>query len=74
MPALRRRLLAEAPYLMAALPELPRLLHQRLSAPPATTPDSVHELALAQRARNKWMAVLAVLLAALVVVLLLRPA
>jgi ubiquinone biosynthesis protein len=74
MPALRRRLLAEAPYLMAALPELPRLLHQRLSAPPATTPDSVHELAVAQRWRNRWMAVLAALLAALVVVLLLRPA
>jgi hypothetical protein len=34
----------------------------------------VHELALAQRARNRWMAVLSVLLAALVAVLLLRPA
>ncbi|MDH4181302.1 MAG: ubiquinone biosynthesis regulatory protein kinase UbiB [Betaproteobacteria bacterium] len=74
LPALQRRLLAEAPYLVAALPELPRLLHQRLSAPPANTPDSVHELAAAQRWRNRWMAVLSLLLAALVVVLLLRPA
>ena len=34
LPALQRRLLAEAPYIVAALPELPRLLHQRLLAPP----------------------------------------
>ncbi len=73
LPALRRRFLAEAPFLAAALPELPRLLHQRLSAPPVTTPDAVHELAAAQRARNRWMAVLALLLAALIGVLLLRP-
>ena len=32
LPALQRRLLAEAPYIVAALPELPRLLHQRLLA------------------------------------------
>ena len=30
LPALQRRLLAEAPYMIGALPELPRLLHQRL--------------------------------------------
>ena len=35
LPALKRRLLAEAPYIVAALPELPRLIHQRLMAPPA---------------------------------------
>ena len=29
LPALQRRLLAEAPYIVAALPELPRLLHQQ---------------------------------------------
>ena len=33
LPALKRRLLAEAPYIAAALPELPRLIHQRLMAP-----------------------------------------
>ena len=32
LPALQRRLLAEAPYIVAALPELPRLIHQRLTA------------------------------------------
>ena len=37
LPALQRRLLAEAPYIVAALPELPRLLHQRLLAPPAAS-------------------------------------
>ncbi|HEX4885041.1 MAG TPA: ubiquinone biosynthesis regulatory protein kinase UbiB [Casimicrobiaceae bacterium] len=73
LPALRRRFLAEAPFLAAALPELPRLLHQRLSAPPVASPDAVIELAAAQRARNRWMAVLAVLLAAVVVVLVIRP-
>ncbi|HEX6945553.1 MAG TPA: ubiquinone biosynthesis regulatory protein kinase UbiB [Casimicrobiaceae bacterium] len=72
-PALRRRLLAEAPFLAAALPELPRLLHQRLTAPRVTTPDAVLELAASQRARNRWMGVLAVLLAALIVVLVVRP-
>ena len=35
LPALKRRLLAEAPYIVAALPELPRLIHQRLTAPTA---------------------------------------
>ncbi len=36
-PALQRRLLAEAPYIVAALPEMPRLLHQRLLAPAAAS-------------------------------------
>jgi ubiquinone biosynthesis protein len=72
-PALRRRLMAEAPYLVTALPELPRLLHRRLSEPSTATPDAMHELAAAQRVRNRWMAVLAILLAGLIVVLLLRP-
>ena len=35
LPALSRRLLAEAPYIVAALPELPRLVHQKLLAPAA---------------------------------------
>ena len=73
-PALRRRFIAEAPYLAAALPELPRLLHQRLAAPRVTTPNAVLELAASQRARNRWMAVLCLLLALLIAVLLLRPA
>jgi ubiquinone biosynthesis protein len=72
--SVRRRLLAEAPYLAAALPELPRLLHQRLLAPQAASETAMLELAASQRARNRWMAVLAVLLTVLIGVLIWRPA
>jgi ubiquinone biosynthesis protein len=72
LPALQRRLLAEAPYIVAALPELPRLLHQKLLAPPAASDIAIKELAAAQRARNRWLALVAVLLLAVVVVLLRR--
>jgi ubiquinone biosynthesis protein len=70
--AFQRRLLAEAPYLMTALPELPRLLHQRLLAPPAATDTAVKELAAAQRTRNRWLIIVALLLASIVVILLQR--
>jgi ubiquinone biosynthesis protein len=70
LPALRRRLLAEAPYIVAALPELPRLLHQRLLAPPAASDSAMKDLAAAQRTRNRWMAVVALLLAVIAVLLL----
>ncbi|HMA32760.1 MAG TPA: AarF/UbiB family protein, partial [Casimicrobiaceae bacterium] len=69
--ALQRRLEAEAPYLVAALPELPRLLHQRLGAPPAASDLALKELAAAQKSRNRWLAAIAVLLA-IVIALLLR--
>ncbi len=62
LPALRRRLLAEAPYIVAALPELPRLLHRRLSAPPSASNESIKELAAAQSRRNRLLALIAVLL------------
>jgi ubiquinone biosynthesis protein len=68
-PALQRRLLAEAPYIVAALPELPRLLHQRLLAPAAASDTTVAELAAAQKSRNRWLAVIAVLLVAIVVLM-----
>jgi len=71
LPALQRRLLAEAPYLMAALPEIPRLLHQKLLAPPPASDVALLALAAAQRTRNRWLAVVAVLLV-IVVCLLLR--
>ncbi|MGH8801112.1 MAG: ubiquinone biosynthesis regulatory protein kinase UbiB, partial [Casimicrobiaceae bacterium] len=45
--ALRRRFVAEVPYLVAALPELPRLLHQRLLAPPAASNPALKERAAA---------------------------
>jgi ubiquinone biosynthesis protein len=71
LPALRRRLIAEAPYIVAALPELPRLLHQRLLAHPAASDTAVAELASAQKVRNRWLAAIAALLA-VVIVLLVR--
>ncbi len=71
LPALRRRLIAEAPYIVAALPELPRLLHQRLLAHPAASDTAVAELAAAQKVRNRWLAAIAALLV-VVIVLLLR--
>jgi ubiquinone biosynthesis protein len=70
--AFQRRLLAEAPYLMTALPELPRLLHQRLLMPPAASDTAIKELAAAQRSRNRWLVVVAVLLTFLVALLLRR--
>ena len=73
VPALRRRFLAEAPYIAAALPELPRLVHRRLSEPPQPAGPSISDLAAAVRSRNRWLAVISVLLAAIVALLLLRP-
>ncbi len=67
--ALQRRLLSEAPYLVAALPELPRLLHQKLSSPTPASDTAIRELAAAQRTRNRWLMIIAILLAALVAML-----
>jgi ubiquinone biosynthesis protein len=69
LPALQRRLLAEAPYIVSALPELPRLLHQKLLAPPPASDTAIMLLARAQLARNRWLAVVAILLAIVAVVL-----
>ena len=70
--ALERRFREEAPFLATALPLLPRLIYQRLSAPPAASDAVLLELAATQRARNRWLAVVAALLAALLVLLFLR--
>jgi len=64
-PALKRRLLAEAPYIVAALPELPRLVHQRLLAPQAASDETLKGLAAALRAQNRLLAIVVVLIAAL---------
>ena len=69
--ALQRRLLAEAPYLMSALPELPRLLHQKLLMPTVASDAALMQLAAAQKTRNRWLAVVALLLA-IVIALLAR--
>jgi ubiquinone biosynthesis protein len=71
--ALERRLVAEAPYLLAALPELPRLLHQKLLEPAPASDTALIVLAQAQRTRSRWLAVVALLLVMILGVLLLRP-
>jgi len=68
--ALERRLRDEAPFLATVLPQLPRLIYQRLSAPPPVSQDALEKLAAAQRSQNGWLALLAVLLTGVIVVLL----
>jgi ubiquinone biosynthesis protein len=63
LPALRRRLLAEAPYIVDALPELPRLIHQRLSAERAGSDAAMRELTEAQRTQNRLLTLIALILA-----------
>jgi ubiquinone biosynthesis protein len=70
--AVERRFRDEAPFLATALPLLPRLIYQKLSAPPPASDAVLIELAAAQRVRNRWLAVVAALLAAVLVILLLR--
>jgi hypothetical protein len=55
------------------LPELPRLLHQKLSAPAPAADAAMKSLALAQQSRNRWLAVIAVLLIVIIVLLVLQP-
>jgi ubiquinone biosynthesis protein len=73
LPALQRRLISEAPYIVAALPELPRLIHQRLKAPRAASDETIRELAGAQRAGNRLLWALAVLLAVIAALIYARP-
>jgi ubiquinone biosynthesis protein len=60
--ALSRRLREEAPFLVTLIPQLPRLVYQSLSRPAPVSPDALKELAAAQRARNRWLALIAALL------------
>ena len=69
-PALKRRFLAEAPYIVAALPELPRLIHQRLKAPPPISDTVVRELTEVGRMQNRLLTLIALLLAIAVGILL----
>ena len=71
--ALQKRIFAEAASLVETLPELPRLLHQRLSAPPAASDLALKTLASAQQSRNRWLAAIAVLLTVIVALLLFAP-
>jgi ubiquinone biosynthesis protein len=70
--ALERRLREEAPFLVSTLPLLPRLVYQRLSEPQRPSDAAMFALANAQRARNGWLALAAVLLACIAGLLLLH--
>ncbi len=69
---LQRRFLAEAPYLVNHLPELPRLIHQRLLTVPGEMDQRSRELARAERERNTLLGVIALLLAAAVTLLAIQ--
>ncbi len=59
-----RSLRTEAPQYASLLPQLPRLLHQRLKADPAESILLLRELLAQQKKRNAWLSVIALLLAA----------
>ena len=60
----------EAPYLARTLPQLPRLIHQKLSEPAKTDlQPQLDRLIAAQRQQNRWLAIIALLLALLVSIL-----
>ena len=57
----------EAPYLARTIPQLPRLVHQVLAQPAkADLQPQIEQLIAAQRQQNRWLAVIALLLALLV--------
>jgi ubiquinone biosynthesis protein len=70
--ALERRLREEAPFLATMLPQLPRLIYQKLSEPAAVSDACLKEIVAAQRIRNRWLAAVAALLAGVIVLLLWR--
>jgi ubiquinone biosynthesis protein len=70
--ALERRLREEAPFFLSALPQLPRLIYQKLAASASVSDVGLKELASAQRTRTAWLAVVAALLGGLIVLLVQR--
>ena len=57
----------EAPYLARSIPQLPRLVHQALAQPAkADLQPQIEQLIAAQRQQNRWLAIIALLLALLV--------
>ena len=70
--ALERRFREEAPFLATTLPMLPRLIYQKLSEPPPASEVALRALTAAQEARNRWLIVVAVLLAGVVALLLVQ--
>ncbi len=60
---LLKTLRREAPRMATLLPELPRLIHQRLRDDPLTdAAPLLRELVIQQRSRNLWLALIALLL------------
>jgi ubiquinone biosynthesis protein len=60
-PATARAVSGRGAYLIAALPELPQLIRRRLSAPPPR-PISRSRRWSSRNARNRWLAIIAVLI------------
>ncbi|MCE1182389.1 MAG: ubiquinone biosynthesis regulatory protein kinase UbiB, partial [Rhodocyclales bacterium] len=57
----------EAPYYARTLPQLPRLIHQALAQPAkADLAPQLERLIATQKAQNRWLALIALLLAALI--------
>ncbi|HXE38548.1 MAG TPA: ubiquinone biosynthesis regulatory protein kinase UbiB [Azonexus sp.] len=57
----------EVPYLARTLPQLPRLIHQALDQPAKADPHpQLERLIAAQQQQNRWLAIIAVLLALLI--------
>ena len=68
---LLRAMKLEAPYLARTLPQLPRLVHQALTrAPAADLQPQFERLIAAQQQQNRWLAIIALLLAAVIGLLL----
>ena len=70
--ALERRFREEAPFLATTLPLLPRLIYQKLSEPPPASETALLALTATQQARNRWLIIIAVLLAGVVALLLVQ--
>ena len=61
----------EAPYLARSLPQLPRLVHQALARPAAADlAPQMERLIAEQQRQNRWLAILAILIAVLIGALL----
>jgi len=70
--ALERRFREEAPFLATTLPLLPRLIYQKLSEPPPASEVALLALTAAQQARNRWLIIIAMLLAGGVALMLVQ--
>jgi ubiquinone biosynthesis protein len=57
----------EAPYLARTIPQLPRLVHQALAQPAKTDlQPQMERLIAAQQQQNRWLAIIALLLALII--------